>query len=159
MYLHVSINMQKQVPTDGSHISCSWSYRPLWAIWCGFWELTLGPLQEQQHQLWTTEPSLQPPGREMCCEKFVDVISDPDITVLVMCAPWSQLGEFSGFFTYTMNLCAAVCMSGAFSIPPATENPAFAPALCVCRASWAAPAASFLECEYSPAQMHGPLLV
>lgn len=96
----------------------------------------------------SSEPQshLSSPQDEMWCEKFVDVISDPDRTVLVMCAPWSQLSEFSGFFTYTMNLCASVC------IPPATENPAFAPALCLCRASWAAPAGSlacsrsFLEC-------------
>lgn len=36
----------------------NWSYRLLWAIWLGCWELNLCPMEEQQEFL-TTETSLQ----------------------------------------------------------------------------------------------------
>lgn len=42
-----------------SQIPWSWSYRRLWADCCGYWELNLGPLQEQ-HVYSVAESSLQP---------------------------------------------------------------------------------------------------
>lgn len=41
----------------GLQIPWIWNYRPLWAFQCGSWELSLGPVQEQQ-ALWAI-PSLR----------------------------------------------------------------------------------------------------
>lgn len=39
-------------------ISCSWSYRQLWDIWCGCWELS-SCLLEKEYGLLIAHPSLQ----------------------------------------------------------------------------------------------------
>lgn len=39
----------------GVTASCSCSYKKLWAAWQEYWDLNLGPLQEQD-ELLTTEP-------------------------------------------------------------------------------------------------------
>lgn len=47
------------VPVQARRGPCGWSYRLFWEIWSWCWEVTLGPLWEQQVPL-TPEPLLQP---------------------------------------------------------------------------------------------------
>ena len=51
-YLHVSA-----MPTEsrrGHQIPWSWSYRILWAIWCGCWELNPSPLRGEKRPIWAS---------------------------------------------------------------------------------------------------------
>ena len=77
------------------------SYRQLWAIWHGYWDPNLGPLEEQQALL-TTEPSLQHP---LWYFKAGKITETENCLVVSRCwrrvclyRAWREFFEYSVFF-------------------------------------------------------------
>lgn len=60
VYVYVCLSVYVHVPEEvrAGQILWSWSYRQVWAVWCGCWKLTLSALQEH-YILLTAGPSLQ----------------------------------------------------------------------------------------------------
>lgn len=78
VYVCVLVCICMQVPSEarGEHqVSQGWSFRQLWAVWCGCWQPNSGPVHKRQAPYhWAISPAqvmgLEHTGRKACVSRL-----------------------------------------------------------------------------------------